>query len=146
MSKLGRCSIEAGRAEQARESSLRFQTRCVRGFPNGTGYALSSVEGRVAMEYFDMSETAQGRQPPSAHQVSEPLRPYWDAPQKAEVVNERRILAVRGEGGCMTGMACAGVRCYCGGAGFVLADVLHSGQNTPACLALVYCQPSSLRS
>ena len=45
--------------EQARESSLRFQTRCVRGFPNGTGFALSSVEGRVAMEYFDMNDTAQ---------------------------------------------------------------------------------------
>ncbi|CAI5503160.1 unnamed protein product [Closterium sp. Naga37s-1] len=45
--------------EQRRESSLKFQTRCVRCYPTGTGYALASVEGRVAMEFFDPSETAQ---------------------------------------------------------------------------------------
>ncbi|CAE5960013.1 unnamed protein product [Arabidopsis arenosa] len=38
--------------EQRRESSLKYQTRCVRCYPNGTGYALSSVEGRVSMEFF----------------------------------------------------------------------------------------------
>lgn len=54
-------NLEGGRAEQGRESSLRFQTRCVRAFPNGTGYALSSVEGRVAMEYFDMSDASQAK-------------------------------------------------------------------------------------
>ena len=63
--------------EQRRESSLKFQTRCIRCFPskNGArstdgsssssssvvddqgGYALSSVEGRVGIEYF--SEEAQ---------------------------------------------------------------------------------------
>lgn len=47
--------------EQRRESSLKFQTRCVRIYPNGTGYALSSVEGRVAMEFFDTSEAAQSK-------------------------------------------------------------------------------------
>ena len=51
--------LEAGRPEQERESSLKFQTRCVRCFPDATGFALSSVEGRVAMEYFDASDTAQ---------------------------------------------------------------------------------------
>ncbi|CAH1412508.1 unnamed protein product [Lactuca virosa] len=30
--------------EQRRESSLKYQTRCVQCYPNGTGYALSSVE------------------------------------------------------------------------------------------------------
>ncbi|KAL6517492.1 hypothetical protein OROMI_033193 [Orobanche minor] len=45
--------------EQRRESSLKYQTRCVRCYPNGTGYALSSVEGRVAMEFFDLSEAGQ---------------------------------------------------------------------------------------
>ncbi|XP_034196869.1 mitotic checkpoint protein BUB3.2 isoform X1 [Prunus dulcis] len=45
--------------EQRRESSLKYQTRCVRCYPNGTGYALSSVEGRVAMEFFDLSEASQ---------------------------------------------------------------------------------------
>ena len=47
--------------EQQRESSLKFQTRCIRCFPNGKGYALSSIEGRVAMEYFDMSAAAQAK-------------------------------------------------------------------------------------
>ncbi|KAL3621508.1 hypothetical protein CASFOL_036420 [Castilleja foliolosa] len=47
--------------EQQRESSLKYQTRCVRIYPNGTGYALSSVEGRVAMEFFDLSEAGQSR-------------------------------------------------------------------------------------
>ncbi|CAM6082104.1 unnamed protein product [Calypogeia fissa] len=47
--------------EQRRESSLKYQTRCVRCYPNGTGYALSSVEGRVAMEFFDMSESGQAK-------------------------------------------------------------------------------------
>eukprot|EP00271_Cylindrocystis_brebissonii_P002592 TRINITY_DN13345_c0_g1_i1.p1 TRINITY_DN13345_c0_g1~~TRINITY_DN13345_c0_g1_i1.p1 ORF type:complete len:344 (+),score=57.59 TRINITY_DN13345_c0_g1_i1:361-1392(+) len=47
--------------EQRRESSLKYQTRCVRCYPNGTGYALSSVEGRVAMEFFDLSEAGQAK-------------------------------------------------------------------------------------
>ncbi|CAN6458896.1 unnamed protein product [Victoria cruziana] len=47
--------------EQRRESSLKYQTRCVRCYPNGTGFALSSVEGRVAMEFFDLSETGQAK-------------------------------------------------------------------------------------
>jgi len=47
--------------EQRRESSLKFQTRCIRAYPNGTGYALSSIEGRVAMEYFDPNPEAQAK-------------------------------------------------------------------------------------
>lgn len=34
-----------------RESSLKYQTRCVQFFPNGHGIALGSIEGRVAVEY-----------------------------------------------------------------------------------------------
>ena len=37
------------------------QTRSVACFPDGAGYALSSIEGRVAMEYFDLSDAAQVR-------------------------------------------------------------------------------------
>lgn len=36
-----------------RESSLKYQTRCVRCFPDGQGFAVASIEGRVALEYFD---------------------------------------------------------------------------------------------
>ncbi|KAK9832385.1 hypothetical protein WJX74_008502 [Apatococcus lobatus] len=46
-------------AEQQRESSLKHQTRCIRCHPDGTGYTLSSIEGRVAVEYFDPGEAAQ---------------------------------------------------------------------------------------
>ncbi|XP_057317689.1 mitotic checkpoint protein BUB3-like [Hydractinia symbiolongicarpus] len=47
--------------QQRRESSLKFQTRCIRTFPNKQGYVLSSIEGRVAVEYFDPSPEAQKR-------------------------------------------------------------------------------------
>eukprot|EP00899_Mesostigma_viride_P006770 jgi/Mesvir1/16094/Mv08388-RA.1 len=52
--------LAAGPVQQ-RESSLKYQTRCIRCFPDGAGYALSSVEGRVAMEYFDPSPDWQKR-------------------------------------------------------------------------------------
>lgn len=45
--------------QQERESSLKYQTRCLRCFPNGQGFALSSIEGRVAVEFFDPSPDAQ---------------------------------------------------------------------------------------
>jgi cell cycle arrest protein BUB3 len=38
-----------------KESPLKFQTRCVRVMPNLRGFALSSIEGRVALEYWDDS-------------------------------------------------------------------------------------------
>ena len=47
--------IRKGTAELVldRESSLKFQTRCVQFFPEGNGIALGSVEGRVAVEFLD---------------------------------------------------------------------------------------------
>jgi len=42
-----------------RESSLKYQTRCVRTFPDGQGYALASIEGRVAIEYFSADDEAK---------------------------------------------------------------------------------------
>jgi len=45
--------------EQLRESSLMNQTRSIRIFTDGTGYALSSIEGRVAIEFFDPSPHIQ---------------------------------------------------------------------------------------
>lgn len=33
--------------EQKRDSSLKYQTRCIRAFPNKQGYVLSSIEGTV---------------------------------------------------------------------------------------------------
>eukprot|EP00466_Bigelowiella_natans_P020016 jgi/Bigna1/35088/e_gw1.8.67.1 len=45
--------------EQVRESSLQNMLRIVRCFPNGHGYAVGSCEGRIAIEYFDVSEQIQ---------------------------------------------------------------------------------------
>lgn len=45
--------------EQRRESSLMNQTRIIRGFPDTTGYALGSIEGRVAVEYFNPDQNVQ---------------------------------------------------------------------------------------
>ena len=48
-----------GYAQQKRESSLKFQTRFLECFPNRQGYVLSSIEGRVAVEYLDTSPEVQ---------------------------------------------------------------------------------------
>ncbi|RKP24183.1 mitotic checkpoint protein BUB3 [Syncephalis pseudoplumigaleata] len=47
---------------QRRESSLKYQTRTVACMPDGEGsYLSSSIEGRVAVEYFDPSPKSQAR-------------------------------------------------------------------------------------
>lgn len=46
---------------QTRESSLKFMTRAVACMPNDAGYASSSIEGRVAVEWFDPSPESQAR-------------------------------------------------------------------------------------
>ncbi|MCJ1291882.1 hypothetical protein MMC34_003430 [Xylographa carneopallida] len=46
---------------QRRESSLKFMTRAVACMPNDSGYASSSIEGRVAVEWFDPSTESQKR-------------------------------------------------------------------------------------
>lgn len=46
---------------QKRESSLKFMTRAVACMPNDAGYATSSIEGRVAVEWFDPSTESQAR-------------------------------------------------------------------------------------
>jgi cell cycle arrest protein BUB3 len=46
---------------QKRESSLKFMTRAVACMPNDAGYATSSIEGRVAVEWFDPDEASQAR-------------------------------------------------------------------------------------
>ncbi|GAA5977799.1 hypothetical protein JCM11641_006076 [Rhodosporidiobolus odoratus] len=58
-------AIEAGKTGeeiepwQKRESSLKFMTRAVRIMANDKGYVTTSIEGRVAVEFFDASDAAQ---------------------------------------------------------------------------------------
>lgn len=46
---------------QRRESSIKFMTRTICGMPDDQGYAVSSIEGRVGVEYFDPAEASQAR-------------------------------------------------------------------------------------
>jgi cell cycle arrest protein BUB3 len=46
---------------QQRESSMKYMTRAVSCMPNDAGYSSSSIEGRVAVEWFDPSEESQSR-------------------------------------------------------------------------------------
>ncbi|KAK5046097.1 hypothetical protein LTR84_008554 [Exophiala bonariae] len=46
---------------QRRESSLKFMTRAIDCMPNDEGYASSSIEGRVAVEWFDPNPESQAR-------------------------------------------------------------------------------------
>ncbi|KAI9809210.1 MAG: hypothetical protein M1825_002501 [Sarcosagium campestre] len=54
-------SIQEIEPWQRREPSLKFMTRAVACMPNGEGYASSSIEGRVAVEWFDPSPESQAR-------------------------------------------------------------------------------------
>lgn len=47
--------------EQQRESSLKYQTRCVAAFSGSPSFAVASVEGRVAMEILDPAPEAQDK-------------------------------------------------------------------------------------
>ncbi|KAM6503085.1 WD40-repeat-containing domain protein [Amanita muscaria] len=44
---------------QERESSLKYMTRSLACMPSGEGYATASVEGRIAVEYFEPTPEAQ---------------------------------------------------------------------------------------
>ena len=46
---------------QRRESSMKYMTRAIACMPNDAGYASSSIEGRVAVEWFDPSDASQSR-------------------------------------------------------------------------------------
>ncbi|KAF5335484.1 hypothetical protein D9611_012198 [Ephemerocybe angulata] len=46
---------------QQRESSLKYMTRSLAAMPSGEGYACASVEGRIAVEWFDPAPAVQER-------------------------------------------------------------------------------------
>ena len=45
-----------GEPVEKKESPLKYQTRCIEVQPNGQGYAIGSIEGRVGLEYFSFAE------------------------------------------------------------------------------------------
>ncbi|CAG5106158.1 Oidioi.mRNA.OKI2018_I69.chr1.g2715.t1.cds [Oikopleura dioica] len=42
-----------------KDSNLKYQTRCIKCFPSGIGFVMGSIEGRVAVEYFDVDAEVQ---------------------------------------------------------------------------------------
>jgi len=61
-----------------RESSLKYQSRCVSFFPDGSGIALGSIEGRVAVEFLDeLLEVPSGKKKYAfkCHRVNDTVYP-----------------------------------------------------------------------
>lgn len=50
-----------GKPQQERESALKFMTRSVAVMADGQGWASGSIEGRIAVEYFDTSDATQAQ-------------------------------------------------------------------------------------
>lgn len=67
-------NMEAGQPLAQQESALRYQTRCIRAYPNGTGFAIGSVEGRVALEFYDPAVQA-GRYAFKCHRRADSVFP-----------------------------------------------------------------------
>lgn len=44
---------------ELRESQIKYQIRCIKAFADHTGFVVSSIEGRVAVEYLDQSPEIQ---------------------------------------------------------------------------------------
>lgn len=59
---------------QNRESSLKYQTRTVRFFPDATGLALGSIEGRVAIEWLD-PDSRKKKYAFKCHRVDDTVHP-----------------------------------------------------------------------
>lgn len=74
---------------QRRESSLKYQTRCVRLFPDATGFVCSSIEGRVAVEWIEATEAAQAKK----YAFKCHREPVVDAGESAELVYPVNALA-----------------------------------------------------
>ncbi|KAK9454796.1 WD40-repeat-containing domain protein [Dipodascopsis uninucleata] len=50
-----------GEPFQRRESSLKYTTRSIKCIPTGEGFASCSVEGRIAVDFFDPNPTVQAK-------------------------------------------------------------------------------------
>ena len=78
-----------------RESSLKYQTRCVRFFPDGNAIAVSSIEGRAAVEF--LHELGRGEDKKKfafkCHRVGDSVHPV-------NTIGFHPILGTFATGGC----------------------------------------------
>ena len=59
---------------QVSSSTLKHQTRVLRCMPNAAGYALGTVEGRIAIEYIDMEEHNRSTYSFKCHRIKDKAR------------------------------------------------------------------------
>ncbi|KAI2621493.1 mitotic checkpoint protein BUB3 [Hypomontagnella submonticulosa] len=87
-------SGEAPQPWQQRESSLKFLTRAVAAMPSDAGYATSSIEGRVAVEWFDASAESQARKYAfKCHRTAQPATDGSSSSSTIDVVYPVNALA-----------------------------------------------------
>ena len=79
---------------QERESALKFMTRAIACMPSDAGFACSSIEGRVAVEWFDPSEASQARKYAfKCHRVTQESTDNEGNPESVDVVYPVHCLA-----------------------------------------------------
>ena len=61
-------------AVQVSSSTLKHQTRVLRCMPDAAGYALGTVEGRIAIEYIDMEEHNRRTYSFKCHRIKDKVR------------------------------------------------------------------------
>ena len=79
-----------------RESSLKYQTRCLRFFPDGKAIAVSSIEGRAAVEY--LSEL--GRGDPNSKKYAFKCHRVGDSVYPVNTIDFHPVLGTFATGGC----------------------------------------------
>lgn len=80
---------------QRRESALKFMTRAIAAMPNDLGFACSSIEGRVAVEWFDPAPDVQAKKYAfKCHRVAEKeVNPEDGTEQTVDIVYPVHCLA-----------------------------------------------------
>lgn len=91
-----RSGTDAANLVLDRESSLKYQTRCVRFFPDGNTIAVSSIEGRAAVEF--LHELGRGSEEKKkfafkCHRVGDSVHPV-------NTIDFHPILGTFATGGC----------------------------------------------
>jgi cell cycle arrest protein BUB3 len=73
MRKLGHGGRSSDSTLQRRESSLKHPTRVIRAFPDGSGFATGSTEGRIAIDFIDPNPAIQaGKYAFKCHRAKQP--------------------------------------------------------------------------
>lgn len=78
---------------QERESSLKFMTRAIACMPDGAGFATSSIEGRVGVEWFDPEYNNQNKYAFKCHRQTSTTVDENGAEEEVDIVYPVNALA-----------------------------------------------------